>query len=297
MMGGTGSTMGGGMMGGYSGGMMGGYPGGMMGGYPGGMMGGYPGGMGMDGMSDPTGMPGTGLGSTATRKPTEEEIAEKVKEVAEERLEWMEARHKAYRYVVGVYQSAGYHMETLQKIYSYYRNAANTGDPIAQYHLALFIKNLGDIVDPYTYPNANECESAYRQWLNRARASEIAKKRVEELEAQVAEAADKQRRRDLDYEKKLLALVKVEEDKLDMFDDILIRVRARIAGGGSGSSGSGSYSSGSGMSTGSRGNQTGSSMGGNSRGNQSGGMGTSGRNSSRSGSSSRGGSSRGGYGY
>jgi hypothetical protein len=210
-----------------------------------GMMNGMPSAAGMrGGMPGMSMMPGMAGGSRASAEPTENEISSEVKKIAEEKLEWIEKQHKAYRYIVGVYQSSDYHMETLQKIYSYYLDAANGGDPIAQYHLALFIKYLGDIVDPYEYENADDCESAYQKWLEKARMSDLAKNRVQDLEKQVADAADKKTRRDAYKEKKLVALKTVEDDKLDMYDEILIRVRARISG--SGGSGSGGTSSGGG---------------------------------------------------
>jgi len=238
------------------------------------------GGMGMDdmgGMGDMTGMGmGRGMGPPVPREITEEDIVKESEKVAEERLKWFEARHKAYRYVVGVYQSSDYHLETLQKIYNYYLDSAKEGNPIAQYHLALFVKYLGDLVDPYEYSTPGERESEYRKWLNSARMAEMATKRVQELEKEVADAAGKSGRRVARKEIKVETLYKVEEDKLDMYDDLLMRVRSRI-----GSSGGG----------GSRGGRSGGSMGGGS-----GGMGRGGNMGGSSGGRSRGGSMGGGMG-
>jgi hypothetical protein len=208
------------------------------------------------------GMMGGGMmggGMRAPEPPTEKEIDEEVKKLAEEKLKWIESQHKAYRYIVGVYQSSDYHMETLQKIYQYYQDAANEGDPIAQYHLALFIRYLGDIVDPFEYPGTDECESAYKKWLEKARMSDMARERVEKLEEQITEATNKKERRDTRKIEKLVALKTVEDEKLEMYDDILIRVRARIGGGGS--SGTGGTSGGMGT------------MGGGRRGGSAGGLG------------------------
>jgi hypothetical protein len=122
---------------------------------------------------------------------------------------------------------------------------------------------LGDIVDPFEYANADECESAFQKWLEKARTSDLAKNRVDDLEKQVAVAAEKRLRRDTYKEKKLIALKTVEEDKLDMYDEILIRVRGRISGGGTtgGGLGGGSRSSSSSSSGGTSGMSSSSSSG------------------------------------
>ena len=169
---------------------------------------------------------------------------------AEEKIKENEDRYKAFKYIVGVYQSSDYHMETLQKIYRYYQDAANAGDPVAQYHLALFLKYLGDLVDPHT-TNA-ERGSEVKRWLEKAKATAVAKGRVEQLEVLFMEAVKKQDRRNKDFEKKLMALTRVEDEKIDMYEEVLIRVRQRIGNSSSGignNSGSGtSSSSGSGRS-------------------------------------------------
>jgi hypothetical protein len=246
---------------------MGGMGGMDMGGMSGMGMGDDMGGMGMDDM----GMGNMGMaGPPVPREITEEDVDKEIKKMVEEEMKWEEARHKAYRYVVGVYQSTDYHLETLQKIYNYFLESANEGNPIAQYHLALFIRYLGDIVDPYEYPNQGARESEYRKWLNSAKMAEMAKNRVEALEKEVADAAGKSGRREAKKEMKVETLFKVEEDKLDMYDDLLMRVRARIGdSGGGGSSGSRSGRSGSSM------GGMGGSMGGsrNSSGSMGGGMG------------------------
>ena len=242
-----------------------------MGGMGGGGMDGM-GGMGMDGMGGMgmDGMNGMGMGDMGRtmgppvlKEITEDDIVKESEKVAEERLKWTEARHRAYRYVVGVYQSSDYHLETLQKIYNYYLDSAKEGNPIAQYHLALFVKYLGDIVDPFEYPTPGEAESEYRRWLNSARMADIATKRVEELEKEVADAAGKSGRRKANKEIKVERLFKVEEDKLDMYDDLLMRVRSRIgSSGGNGGGSGGSRSSMGGSTSGTNGNGNPGGMGG-----------------------------------
>lgn len=165
---------------------------------------------------------------------------------AKEELKATEDRYKAFKYIVGVYQDSGFHMETLQKIHDYYLSGAEDGDPIAQYHFALFIRYLGDVVNPYEYPNADACRTESDQWLAKAKAQDVAKKRVEDLEVLLAKAVNNEERRIADYGKKYKALVKVEEDKIDMYEDVLIRVRQRI-GNNTGGTGGGRNNSGGGI--------------------------------------------------
>ena len=160
----------------------------------------------------------------------EEQIAKRIPDKADEVVQQVEARYKAFKYIVGVYQSSDYYVETLQTIHRYYLDAADAGDPIAQYHLALFLLYLGDIVDPHEYPNPDACKSASMKWLNKARESNSAKNRVKDLEELFAAAATKQARRDEEYIKKYLTLVRVEDDKIDIFENVLIGIRDRIGG-------------------------------------------------------------------
>jgi hypothetical protein len=89
--------------------------------------------------------------------------------------------------------------------------------------------HLGDIVDPFEYPpDSGTHISAGMDWLNKARASDTSKVRVAKLEALSAEVTNKQERRQEEYKKKFLALVKVEEDKIDIFEKVLSGIRERI---------------------------------------------------------------------
>ena len=285
--------MGGGMMGGppMGGGMMGRPPmgGGMMGGQPMGM--GAPVGGGMTGddvknalsaagidqetlsalgvdanaLEDIVKNMGTSVSDLLT-KPSEKEI----EEAAETVLRTREKRELAYRYIVGVYESSNFHLAELRKIRRYFEDAANQGDPIAQYHLALFLRYLGEFVDPEVDESTRLYESD--QWLTKAaEASDEMKKRVEILREQIAAEDEKIGKRVVDRLKKVVALAKVETDKLEMFDTVLLSVQDNIKNGGR----SGGYGGG---------------MGGN-RGGYGGGMG-----GSRGGYGGGMGGSRGGYG-
>ena len=169
-----------------------------------------------------------------TEEEVEEEVNKRLPDKVDEKLKENNDKYNAFKYIVGVYQSSDYHMEALQRIHRYYRNAARAGDPIAQYHLALFLKHLGDIVDPYAEEGEHLSES--RKWLEEARQKDVARERVKDLENHFAESARLEGRRAQQYDRKLNALIKVEEDKIDMYTDILLRVRERIASGSRGGS-------------------------------------------------------------
>ena len=184
-----------------------------------------------------------------TQEEIEAEVDKRLPLKAQEKLAANNERYRAFKYIVGIYQSSDYHMETLQRIHRYYENAAKSGDPIAQYHLSIFLRHLGDIVDPYAEDGEHLSES--QKWLDRARLSPVTKARVAKLEGDIAETARKQTRRDNDYLKKSKALIKTEEDKIDLYEDILIGVRERIGNSGGGMMGGmygGGYGSGSGNS-------------------------------------------------
>ncbi|MCL2004946.1 MAG: hypothetical protein FWG73_02170 [Planctomycetaceae bacterium] len=234
----------------------------------------FDGGMGMSSMGGMAGMmPNFQVGMT--EEEIQEEIERQVLDRAEDKMRHIESRYKAFRYIIGVYQSSDYYLEELHTIHRYFQNAANIGDPIAQYHLALFLFHLGDLVDPYT--TLVEHRSEAMRLLNRARLSDVTKQRVEELETLLAEAAGKQMRREANFARRLEALIKVEEDKIDLFEDVLISLRQRIAnssslmGIGGGSGGTGGTSSGSSSSS-----SGDSGMGGSTSGPTSGGRGSSG---------------------
>ena len=164
----------------------------------------------------------------------QEEVERQMQTQAAARVTDIEDRYRAFRYLVGSYQGSDYYFQELLKIHRYYLNAANAGDPIAQYHLALFLIYLGDIVDPYTSPNEHRSEAM--NWLSRARMSDVTKQRVEEVEKLLADAASKESRRRQTYANRLDTLIRVEEEKIDMYVEVLIGVRERIqSGGGSGS--------------------------------------------------------------
>jgi len=164
----------------------------------------------------------------------EKKILEEIEELAKEKLRATETRHAVYKYVVGVYASSDYHMRTLRQIHRYYLNAANSGDPIAQYHLALFLRYLGDIVDPDADEGYYEHES--EEWLKKAIMSDLTKKRVEELNRQLADEEKGAANRAKTMARRVEALWRVEQERLDMMDDVLIRVRDRLGNSSSGSS-------------------------------------------------------------
>ena len=199
--------------------------------YGGGMDMGMGMGMGMD--------PSMGGGRGAPVGLSAEDI-EKIKEemprtVAEEELSALEARHSAYRYIVGVYQGSEFHLETLRKIHRYYSNAAERGDPIAQYHLALFLRYLGDIMNEDR--DQDGADNEVQEWLSKAELADWAKGRVGEVRSYFARESSEESRRSATRERRLETLKKVEEDKLAMIDEVLIKVSQSI--GSSGSSGGG----------------------------------------------------------
>jgi len=160
-------------------------------------------------------------------------VDEALRPAAEEKLRRLENRQKAYKYVVGVYESTEFHLGTLRKIEKYFRNAAEVGDPIAQYHLALFLRYLGDIVDPDKDIADLRYES--EDFLKKAEERlDVIGKRGEELRDQMAqEEARQAARRQAEKNRKVAALVKVENDKIELFDTVLLSVRERISSGSS----------------------------------------------------------------
>jgi len=192
----------------------------------------------------------TGMTEQMIEEEEQRELQRRLHDAVEDGLARRELREKAYQYVVGVYESSDFHLGTLRRIHRYFDEAAKAGDPIAQYHLALFLMHLGDFVRP-SLEDAQTRRSEYETWLDNARKSDPAMgRRVAELEAMRAGEERETRVNDREEEKvrKLRALVKVENDKLDMYDDVLIRVRDRISSGtGTGSSSRGGMSGSGGM--------------------------------------------------
>jgi len=324
MMGSSSDMMGSGMMdSGMMGGPMGGgmpgrrpMGGGGMGGRPmggGGMMGGPMGGMPMGGIprdGAPAGLTpeqvkaamtaagvepemleamGVNVESLISNLPglgesSEEDKEKEFRDYVESELKKREYREKAYKYIVGVYESSDFFLSELRKIRRYFEETADQGDPIAQFHLALFLRYLGEFVDP----EVDESSRIYasEEWLDKvAGTSPELKKRVEVLREQIAAEDEKQERRITDRAQKLLALIKVENGKLDQFDTVLMSVLENIKDSGS----SGSYGGSSGRSG--RSGGMGGSMGG---GGYGGGGGSGGRSGGMRGGS--GGRSGGGYG-
>ena len=182
-------------------------------------------------------MPTPGVDPAEAAARREEQIQAEVERRlavrADENVRDNENRYRAFRYIVGSYQGSDYHLELLYTIYQYLLKAAESGDPIAQYHLALFLINLGDIVDPHTGIQSHRSEA--ERWLNRAAQSDIARDRVNEVRTLIAAGASRQQRRSQNYAVRLGTLTQVEEDKIDMYVDVLIGVRDSIQSSGSGS--------------------------------------------------------------
>ena len=219
-----------------------------------------------------------GMSEQDIEEAEQREIERRLELEVQDELARRQLRERAYKYVVGVYESSDYHLRMLRLIHRYFQNAAEAGDPIAQYHLALFLRFLGEIVDPFTDPA--EHRYASEEWLRRAALSDITRNRVEALNAQLAREETIAARRFANMTRKVEALVRVENDKIDMFDEVLIRVRERISSG-TGSSGRGGMGGGFGGSGGSMmGSGSDSSSGSGSMGGSSGGRGGSSGSSS-----------------
>ena len=192
---------------------------------------------------------GSGMSEQQIEELEQNERERRLRDAVEDDLRRQELRERAYKYVVGVYESSDYHLRTLRRIYRYFRNAADAGDPIAQYHLALFLRFLGEIVDPFADPADHIAES--NKLLSELRTQGAIQGRMEALSSQLAREESIAPRRMNSMTRKLEALVNVENDKIDRFDEVLMRVRARISSGSGvsgrmgGSGGMGGGSSGS----------------------------------------------------
>ena len=157
------------------------------------------------------------------------ETERRVRSEAAAEFQRRELRETAYKYVVGIYESSDFHLGHLRQIERYFRNAANAGDPIAQYHLALFLTYLGDKVDPFT--DTATLHSEIQKLVAAAETSDVTRERTKHLREQIALEAGLAKRRAMLMEEKVKALWKVEKDKIDMFDTVLLGVRERISSG------------------------------------------------------------------
>ena len=169
---------------------------------------------------------------------TEEEIQTMtdymINKIAEHEVQKIEERHKAFRYLAGVYRSTDYHLETLQKIHRYLLNGATQGDAIAQYHLALFLRYLGEFLDI----DKGEAEHDSQEWLTKANRSDLAKTRVAALGSYFLRESNEEEKRTTAMKKKVDALMKVEEEKMELIEEVLERVLGEIGSSKSGSSSS-----------------------------------------------------------
>ena len=136
-------------------------------------------------------------------------------------------RLEVCKYLVGAYDNADFHKESLDWIDRHFSNAAKKGNPIAQYHYALFLRFLGDIRDPLA--SADELKSESMKWLEKAGASYVAKKRVDELIAQLAEEEKQAEKRAEAMQKKVEILIKIENEKMDIVEDVLMLIAKRLA--------------------------------------------------------------------
>ena len=136
-------------------------------------------------------------------------------------------RLAVYKHLVGTYKILDFHKESLDWIDRRFSSAAQKGDPIAQYHYALFLRYLGDIRDPST--SADVIKSESMKWLEKAGSSDVAKKRVSELIVQLAEEDKQAEKRAESMQKKIEILVKIENEKMDILEDVLILIAKRLA--------------------------------------------------------------------
>ena len=157
------------------------------------------------------------------RERMREELSRKY---AEEVVQMMDTRSSVHKYIVGVYQGSEYHLDTLYTIHSYYRRAAEQGDPVAQCHLALFLRYLGDFV--LDAEDRDRADHDSQEWLHKAAISDVAKNRVEELNAKFAAEARRAESREQAMQTKIAKLVVLEEEKIDLIHEVLIKVAERV---------------------------------------------------------------------
>jgi hypothetical protein len=163
---------------------------------------------------------------------SENMIAEEVQEikgrhlqaVAKEELEKIVAKHTAHKYLIGIYKGMDYHKRDLEKIYHHYLGAANQGNPIAQYHLALFLVYFGDILDM----KKEDVQQGSESWLEKAYSSDLTRERVVALKTQLLTESEKIEKRKEDTGRKIETLIRLEHERIDMIDNVLIQVAKRV---------------------------------------------------------------------
>ena len=150
-----------------------------------------------------------------------------LQEVAKEELEKTVAKHTTHKYIIGVYQGMDYHERDLEKIYHYFLDAANQGNPVAQYHVALFLVFFGDILDM----KKDEVQQQCQDWLEKAYSSELARKRVVDLNAQLSREneGNKIEKRKEETARKIEKLLSLEHERIDMVDNTLIQTAKRVS--------------------------------------------------------------------
>jgi hypothetical protein len=157
-------------------------------------------------------------------------------EIALAVLDKTTSEYAEFKYIIGVYAGSKYHLETLQRIDRYYRSAAEQGNPIAQFHYALFLKFLGDIV----YPDARDLYLKTEKLLDDAEKSEVTKKRVAEARILLAEYNNLELKSGEEArEKKKDTLKRMELEKIERLEDVLIRMSQNIGNNQGGMGGRG----------------------------------------------------------
>jgi hypothetical protein len=144
--------------------------------------------------------------------------------VAIEDLDAMVARHSAHKYIVGVYQGKDYHVGNLKKIYHYFFDAAKKDNPIAQYHIAIFLLYFGDILGMAR----DEVEQSSQDWLQRAYTSDVTRNRVVEINTLLAVENRKTEKRKEETANKIEKLVSLEHEKMDMVENVLFQTAKRV---------------------------------------------------------------------
>jgi TPR repeat protein len=159
-----------------------------------------------------------------TAEEMQEITGRHLQEVAKEDLDVREAKQKAGKFIIGVYQGMNYHVRDLEQIYHYYLDAANRGNPIAQYHIALFLEHFRDIVNLEKEDAVQKCQD----WLYEASLSDLANNRVAELNAQLLEANNKTEKRKEATAQRIEKLFRLENEKMDMFYNVVIQQAKRV---------------------------------------------------------------------
>ena len=142
---------------------------------------------------------------------------------AQEELDMMVAKHKAHKYIVGVYQGQNYHVGNLKRIYRYFFDAANQNNPIAQYHLALFLLYFGDILGM----TREDVEQKCKDWLEKAYDSELTHDSVVEINTLLDAERRKAERRKEQTVEKIETMLKLEHERMDMIENALIQQAKR----------------------------------------------------------------------